>query len=95
MLATNSTVDLLVGDIYGQGMGYDKIGEQGTIASSFVSFKRKEAEQNGLEDNTRHKRWSRNTIQQHQKVLLSNNQITKSLTLARAVCLHLKTFHGV
>jgi type II pantothenate kinase len=45
----NSTVDLLVGDIYGQGMGYDKIGlSERTIASSFGKvFKRKrEAEQN-------------------------------------------------
>ncbi|KAI5197840.1 hypothetical protein AUEXF2481DRAFT_37956 [Aureobasidium subglaciale EXF-2481] len=44
----NSTVDLLVGDIYGQGMGYDKIGlSERTIASSFGKvFKRKrEAEQ--------------------------------------------------
>ncbi|KAG9877958.1 pantothenate kinase 4, partial [Aureobasidium melanogenum] len=53
----NSTVDLLVGDIYGQGMGYDKIGlSERTIASSFGKvFKRKrEAEQNAEDGQLQH-----------------------------------------
>ena len=53
----NSTVDLLVGDIYGQGMGYDKIGlSERTIASSFGKvFKRKrEAEQNAEDGQPQH-----------------------------------------
>jgi type II pantothenate kinase len=43
----NSTVDLLVGDIYGEGMGYEKIGlSERTIASSFgkVLKRKREAE---------------------------------------------------
>jgi type II pantothenate kinase len=48
----NSTVDLLVGDIYGQGMGYDKIGlSERTIASSFGKvFKRKREAERDAED---------------------------------------------
>ena len=45
----NGSVDLLVGDIYGEGMGYEKIGlSEKTIASTFGKvFKRKaEAERN-------------------------------------------------
>ncbi|KXS93485.1 hypothetical protein AC578_7529 [Pseudocercospora eumusae] len=43
----NSSVDLLVGDIYGEGMGYEKIGlSERTIASSFgkVLKRKREAE---------------------------------------------------
>lgn len=43
----NSAVDLLVGDIYGEGMGYEKIGlKEKTIASSFgkVLKRKREAE---------------------------------------------------
>ena len=52
----NSTVDLLVGDIYGQGMGYDKIGlSEKTIASSFGKvFKRKREAERNAEDGQLH-----------------------------------------
>ena len=54
----NGAVDLLVGDIYGEGMGYEKIGlSERTIASSFgkVLKRKREAERraedgNGLSD---------------------------------------------
>lgn len=48
----NSTVDLLVGDIYGDGMGYEKIGlSERTIASSFGKvFKRKREAERHAED---------------------------------------------
>lgn len=48
----NSSVDLLVGDIYGQGMGYEKIGlSERTIASSFGKvFKRKREAERDAED---------------------------------------------
>ncbi|KAK8192734.1 hypothetical protein M8818_007906 [Zalaria obscura] len=48
----NSTVDLLVGDIYGTGMGYEKIGlSEKTIASSFGKvFKRKREAERDAED---------------------------------------------
>ncbi|EMC92972.1 hypothetical protein BAUCODRAFT_268808 [Baudoinia panamericana UAMH 10762] len=45
----NTSVDLLVGDIYGEGMGYEKIGlSEKTIASSFgkVLKRKREAERN-------------------------------------------------
>lgn len=55
----NSSVDLLVGDIYGEGLGYEKIGlSERTIASSFGKvLKRKreaerEAEDGGVWSNT-------------------------------------------
>lgn len=50
----NASVDLLVGDIYGEGTGYEKIGlSERTIASSFGKvFKRKrEAERNAEDGN--------------------------------------------
>lgn len=48
----NSAVDLLVGDIYGAGMGYEKIGlSEKTIASSFGKvFKRKRQAERDAED---------------------------------------------
>lgn len=48
----NANVDLLVGDIYGQGMGYEKIGlSERTIASSFGKvFKRKREAEREAED---------------------------------------------
>lgn len=48
----NATVDLLVGDIYGDGMGYEKIGlSERTIASSFGKvFKRKREAERHAED---------------------------------------------
>ncbi|GAM90946.1 hypothetical protein ANO11243_089930 [Dothideomycetidae sp. 11243] len=48
----NSNVDLLVGDIYGAGMGYEKIGlSEKTIASSFGKvFKRKRQAERDAED---------------------------------------------
>ncbi|KAK4981938.1 hypothetical protein LTR66_009591 [Elasticomyces elasticus] len=48
----NSSVDLLVGDIYGTGMGYEKIGlSERTIASSFGKvFKRKREAEREAED---------------------------------------------
>jgi len=57
-MGDNSSVDLLVGDIYGEGMGYEKIGlSEKTIASSFgkVLKRKREAERraedgNGLND---------------------------------------------
>ena len=50
----NSTVDLLVGDIYGEGMGYEKIGlSEKTIASSFgkVLKRKREAERRAEDGN--------------------------------------------
>jgi type II pantothenate kinase len=48
----NSSVDLLVGDIYGEGMGYEKIGlSERTIASSFGKvLKRKREAERDAED---------------------------------------------
>lgn len=48
----NSTVDLLVGDIYGEGTGYEKIGlSERTIASTFGKvFKRKREAERNAED---------------------------------------------
>lgn len=48
----NSAVDLLVGDIYGEGMGYEKIGlSEKTIASSFGKvLKRKREAERSAED---------------------------------------------
>lgn len=48
----NSSVDLLVGDIYGTGMGYEKIGlSERTIASTFGKvFKRKREAEREAED---------------------------------------------
>ena len=48
----NNTVDLLVGDIYGEGMGYEKIGlSEKTIASTFGKvFKRKREAERNAED---------------------------------------------
>lgn len=48
----NSAVDLLVGDIYGEGMGYEKIGlSERTIASSFGKvLKRKREAERSAED---------------------------------------------
>lgn len=48
----NANVDLLVGDIYGEGMGYEKIGlSEKTIASSFGKvFKRKREAERSAED---------------------------------------------
>lgn len=48
----NANVDLLVGDIYGAGMGYEKIGlSERTIASSFGKvFKRKREAERDAED---------------------------------------------
>lgn len=48
----NSTVDLLVGDIYGEGTGYEKIGlSERTIASTFGKvFKRKREAERHAED---------------------------------------------
>lgn len=48
----NANVDLLVGDIYGDGMGYEKIGlSEKTIASSFGKvFKRKREAERDAED---------------------------------------------
>ena len=48
----NASVDLLVGDIYGEGMGYEKIGlSERTIASSFGKvFKRKREAERRAED---------------------------------------------
>ncbi|KAF2766441.1 pantothenate kinase 4 [Teratosphaeria nubilosa] len=59
----NGSVDLLVGDIYGEGMGYEKIGlSEKTIASSFgkVLKRKREAERNaedgsGLNDSHVHR----------------------------------------
>ncbi|KAK4619810.1 Pantothenate kinase [Fulvia fulva] len=50
----NSAVDLLVGDIYGEGMGYEKIGlSERTIASSFGKvLKRKREAERQAEDGT-------------------------------------------
>lgn len=50
----NSAVDLLVGDIYGEGMGYEKIGlSERTIASSFgkVLKRKREAERQAEDGN--------------------------------------------
>ncbi|KAF2167233.1 hypothetical protein M409DRAFT_22661 [Zasmidium cellare ATCC 36951] len=50
----NSAVDLLVGDIYGEGMGYEKIGlSERTIASSFgkVLKRKREAEREAEDGN--------------------------------------------
>ena len=48
----NSAVDLLVGDIYGEGTGYEKIGlSERTIASSFGKvLKRKREAERSAED---------------------------------------------
>jgi len=48
----NGAVDLLVGDIYGDGMGYEKIGlSEKTIASSFGKvFKLKRQAERNAED---------------------------------------------
>lgn len=48
----NGTVDLLVGDIYGEGTGYEKIGlSERTIASTFGKvFKRKREAERNAED---------------------------------------------
>lgn len=48
----NGSVDLLVGDIYGEGMGYEKIGlSEKTIASTFGKvFKRKREAERNAED---------------------------------------------
>lgn len=51
-MGDNAGVDLLVGDIYGDGMGYEKIGlSEKTIASSFGKvFKRKREAERSAED---------------------------------------------
>lgn len=48
----NASVDLLVGDIYGEGTGYEKIGlSEKTIASTFGKvFKRKREAERNAED---------------------------------------------
>lgn len=52
----NGSVDLLVGDIYGEGMGYEKIGlSERTIASSFGKvLKRKREAERDAEDGSNH-----------------------------------------
>jgi type II pantothenate kinase len=53
----NANVDLLVGDIYGEGMGYEKIGlSERTIASSFgkVLKRKREAERRAEDGGTMH-----------------------------------------